>query len=296
MTTQIRKLTDKDLPILIKLLNKAYANAYEFKPYSEDWLHSMLKENKLQILIAEENGKIIGSAAYHDGHWGEEIEWLTVHENSDRKLIENRLVTETEKLVKRDTVFTAVDAGSPKIEEWTQQGYKQEGGLYHMVARLHSPMSLPKVPEGIVLRSLKPEEEKEFVETVNAGFGAERVKMGDIQIWKTESPPFDEEWIHLAEAKGKIVSIVVGKPDTIYNKVFNANRGYLGPATTLPEYRDKNLAAMLTIRAMNLLFEKGMKTVALYTSETNVPSITLLRKIGFEVGHNWKFMRKSLKN
>jgi RimJ/RimL family protein N-acetyltransferase len=45
---------------------------------------------------------------------------------------------------------------------------------------------------------------------------------------------------------------------------------------------------------MNFLYEKGMDSVALYTSEENIPSITLLQKLGFNVGHRWKFMRKKL--
>jgi ribosomal protein S18 acetylase RimI-like enzyme len=296
MSAIIRSFAEKDLSILVKMLNEAYADSYEFKPYSENKLRSWLEEGTLKIMIAEENGEAIGSSAYHDGHWGEEIEWLTVLDNPDRESIENALVREAEKFVKKGTVFTAVDAGSSKIEEWTQRGYRQEGGLYHMVARLDGLKPIPEAPEGIVLRSLRLEEEKEFVDSVNAGFGTERVKMGDIQIWKAESPLFNEEWVHVAEAEGRIVSAVVGKPDTIYNRFFNAHRGYLGPAATLPEYRSKNLASMLTTRAMNFLFEKGMNSVALYTSEANVPSTTLLRKIGLEIGHNWKFMRRNFKN
>jgi hypothetical protein len=34
--------------------------------------------------------------------------------------------------------------------------------------------------------------------------------------------------------------------------------------------------------------------VVLHTSELNVPSVTLLRNIGFEVGHHVKFLRKNL--
>jgi len=296
MSPIIRSFAEKDLSILVKMLNEAYADSYEFKPYSEDRLRSWLEEGTLKIMIAEENGEIIGSSAYHDGHWGEEIEWLTVLDKADRKSVENTLVREAERFVKKGTVFTAVDAGSPKIEEWTQRGYKQEGGLYHMIARLNDIKPVPETPEGIVPRSLKPQEEGEFVDAVNTGFGTGRVKIGEIGIWKIESPPFSEEWVHVAEAQGRIVSAVVSKPDTTYNKFFNAHRGYLGPAATLPEYRCKNLASMLTIRAMNFLFGKGMSSVALYTSEANVSSTTLLRKIGFEVGHNWKFMRKNFKN
>jgi ribosomal protein S18 acetylase RimI-like enzyme len=79
-----------------------------------------------------------------------------------------------------------------------------------------------------------------------------------------------------------------------YNKHFNGNRGYLGPAATLPEYRGNNLASAVTRRAMNFLFEKGMNSVALYTQEQNVASVTMVRKLGFRVGHHWKFMRRSL--
>ena len=292
MTAQIRRFTDKDLKSLVTMLNDAYKETYEFIPYTEGKLRSWIQEGNLIILVAVEKGEVAGSVAYRSGHWGEEIEWLAVSESLGRKLIENTFVREIEKCVKGETVFTVVDAGSPKINEWIERGYKPEGGLYLMVARLDCLKPLPKVPEGIILRSLKPEEEKEFVEAVNAGFGSIRLEMGIIQRWKTECPPFNEEWIHVAEFDNKIVSVVASRPDVNYNKFFDGKRGYLGPATTLPEHRSKHLASALTQRAMNLLYEKGMDSVALYTSERNIPSVKLLQKLGFEFGHLWKFMRK----
>jgi ribosomal protein S18 acetylase RimI-like enzyme len=294
MSFQIRKSIENELPTIIKLINEAAKDAYEYRPYDENMFRQWMQESNLMILVAEENEKIIGVIAYEDGHFGEEIEWLTVSERPDRKIIEKKLVSEAEKLVKSGKVFTVVDEGSPKMQEWIDRGYVQEGGLYHMAAGLNKLRTLPPIPEEIELRSLRQEEEKEFVDAVNAGFEAERVKLGDIQKWKTESPPFDEEWIHVAETNGEIVSVVVAKPDTRYNSFYRAKRGYLGPAATLPEHRRKNLASALTVRAMNFLFEKGMDSVALYASETNVASVALLRKIGFQVGHNWKFMRKTL--
>ncbi|MEM3442608.1 MAG: GNAT family N-acetyltransferase, partial [Candidatus Bathyarchaeia archaeon] len=196
---------------------------------------------------------------------------------------------------KGEKIFTSVDAGSPKIQEWMERGYVPEGGMLHMVARLDGVKPLPKVPEGTIIRSLNPNEEAQFVQAVNAGFGWERVEIGTIERWKRESPPFNEKWIHVAEFKNKIVSVVVSKPDTKYNEFFGGKRGYLGPAATLPEFRGQNLASALTQRAMNFLFEKGMNCVALYTAEKNIPSVTLLRKLGFEVGHHWKFMTKTFR-
>jgi len=294
MTYKIRNFTEKDLPALVKLLNDTYKEAYEFTPYTEDDLLSWIQEGNLTILVAEENGEVIGSVSYRSGHWGEEIQWLVSFQKPDRKLVEDALVQEIEKHVKGDTVFSVVDAGSPKINEWIERGYKPEGGLYHMIAKLDGEKSLPEVPEGIVLRALKPEEEKEFVETVNAGFGWERIQLGTIERWKKEHKVFTEEWIQVAEYNNRIVSVVVAKPDTEYNNFFETKRGYLGPAATLPEHRGKNLASALTRKAMNFLFEKGFDSVALYTAEQNLPSVTLLQKLGFEIGHHWKFMKKAL--
>jgi ribosomal protein S18 acetylase RimI-like enzyme len=72
--------------------------------------------------------------------------------------------------------------------------------------------------------------------------------------------------------------------------------GYLGPAATVPEFRNKHLASALTARAMNFLFEKRMESVRLGTSEQNVSSIALLRSLGFQVDSVRKILRKKLKN
>lgn len=293
MEIRIRDFSDQDLPCLVRLVNEAYKEAYQFYPYNEERLRLWIKDGKLEILVAEAGGEFSGSAAYSDGQWGEEIEWLYVTRTQDRKIMENMLVNEIEKCIKRATVFTAVDAQSSRESEWEERGYRPDSGLYHMVAKLDRVKPLPSAPERVVLRSLRLDEEKEFVEAVNAGFGWQRVKMGDIQRWKPESPPFDEEWIQIAEIGNRIVSIVVAKPDTYYNRFFNGKRGYLGPATTLSEHRNRNLASALTVQAMNFLVEKRMDSVALYTSEQNISSMTLLQKLGFETRHHWRFMRKN---
>ncbi|MCK4314018.1 hypothetical protein KAW04_04560, partial [Candidatus Bathyarchaeota archaeon] len=230
MTIRIRNFTDKDLSNIVKLLNETRRESYEPIPFSKEELSSQIKEWNLEILVAEEEGEIVGSAAYNNGQWGEEIEWLSANEKPNRKFIENLLATEIEKHVKGDTVFTVVDAESPEIKEWTKRGFMAEGGLYHMVARLDGLRSLPEVPEGIVIRYLREEEEKNFVEAVNAGFNRERLEQGVIQKWKSKCPPFSEEWIHVAELNENIVSVIVSRPDVKYNRFFRGNRGYLGPA------------------------------------------------------------------
>ena len=124
MTVQIRSFNGKDLSNLVELLNEARRESYEFIPYGEEKFLSQIQEWNLKILMAEKNGEVVGSIAYNNGQWGEEIEWLAVSETSSRKYVENLLVRKIEKCVKGETIFTVIDAGSPETDEWIKLGYK----------------------------------------------------------------------------------------------------------------------------------------------------------------------------
>lgn len=295
MGFQIRSSREADISKIVRIINEANAGSYEFIPNDEYNICSWLETGKLRILVAEENGRIVGSAAYNDGHWGEEIEWLVVVSDLlNQRDLEDSLASKIEKCVKGKTVFLSIDEGSPRIDDWVARGYKLEGGLYHMIATLEDLGPSLKFPEGVTNRRLKPDEENVLVRVVNEGFGWERLKTGCIQEWKNENPPFDGEWVQLAEIENEVVSIVVAKPDTDHNIYLNMNRGYLGPAVTLPKYRGKNIGSALTRQAMTFLFEKGFDSVALYTGEQNLSSLGLLRKVGFKIMYHWRFLRKNL--
>jgi ribosomal protein S18 acetylase RimI-like enzyme len=294
MAFQIRDFTDQDLPKLVMLLNEARRGSYEFMPLTVDEMNARIKEGKSRTLIAEKEGGVIGSVTYNDGYWGEEIRWLVVQSELDRRLVEDALMREAEKLVSGDTVFISTDEGDSRIKEWVERGYAPSGGLYQMIANLDGLRSIPALQEGFSVGSMKLGDGKEVVATVNTVFGWDRLKPDFIEKGKIDSSPFNEEWIHVAYYEGRVVSVVVAWPAVKFNAYFGTKRGYLGPAATLPECRSKKLASALTVRAMNFLFEKGFAQVVLHTNEANVPSVTLLRNIGFEVGHHLKFLRKNL--
>jgi ribosomal protein S18 acetylase RimI-like enzyme len=205
-------------------------------------------------------------------------------------------VNEIEKNAKGNIVSTMVDEGSPRIDDWINRGYVLYPGFQRMSAKLDGLKPIPELAEGIRLRSLRPDEEEKLVAVVNAGFGWQRLEPGVLETWKSEDPPFSEDWVQVAEIGERIVSAVVAKPDTNYLKYLHLKRGYLGPAATLPEFRNKHLASALTAKAMNSLFEKGIDSVRLGTSEENISSITLLRSLGFQVDIVRKALRKELKS
>ncbi len=297
MTIETTEFADKDLSAVCKLLNEEFREQYEFIPFDEDRVRSQIKRRHLKILVAEENGRVSGLIASHSHENSEEdITWLAVSKEYDRKAIEDVLLTALERHVKANTFITMIDEGNPRIADWISRGYTLQPGFQRMSAKLTGSISVPIVDADIKLRNLGTDEEDQLIEAVNKGFGWKRLEHGDLETWKSEDPPFNEEWIQVAEFEGRIVAVVVPKPDTDSNKYLHLRRGYLGPAATFPEFRGKHLASALTARSMNLLFQKGMDSARLGTSEQNVSSIALLRSLGFKVDNVRKILQKKMKN
>jgi ribosomal protein S18 acetylase RimI-like enzyme len=297
MTIQIAEFTAKHLPFVTRLLNEEYREAYEFIPFDEERVLSQIRRRDLKILVAEENGKIIGLIGTHPEEHGEKnIRWLAAEKGDKQMAVEDMLVKKIEKLVEGHTVTTMLDEASPRIKDWINRGYALEPGYQRMSAKLDGSKQIPQIHPGIKLRSLRPGEEQELISVINSGFGWQRLELKDLETWKSQDPPFNEEWVQVAQADERIVSAVVAKPDTDYNKYTHLNVGYLGPAATLQEFRNKHIGSALTARSMNFLFAKGMTSARLGTSEKNVSSIALLQSLGFQVDNVRKILRKKLKN
>ncbi|NWG10240.1 GNAT family N-acetyltransferase [Candidatus Bathyarchaeota archaeon] len=299
MTIQVSESANKDLPIIARLLNEEYKGSYEFIPFSEERILSEIRKRRLKVRIARENDKVLGVIGTHihaEEHLEEHISWLAACKGRNQRFIENILVNEIEKNANGGVVLVMIDEGNPKIDDWIKRGYVLCPGFLRMSAKLDCLKPIPELAEGTKLRSLRHDEEEKLVAVINAGFGWQRLEPGTLEIWKSDDPPFSEDWVQVAEIGERIVSAVVAKPDTDYVKYLHFKRGHLGPAATLPEFRNQHIASALTAKATNFLFEKGMNSVRLGTSEENISSISLLRNLGFRVDIIRKGLRKELKN
>jgi ribosomal protein S18 acetylase RimI-like enzyme len=295
MTIQLSEFRNEHLRHAVGLLNDEYRGNFEFIPYDEERIASYVRRWNLKVLVAEENNMLLGLIGVRlEERSEDDIFWLAAKKGSRQETVMGMLVNAVEKTARSNTISAGIDEGSPRIAEWIKRGYTLNPGWLRMSAKLTGSKTVPETAKGIILRSLREGEEQQLIEVMNTGFGWRRLEPGAINGWKTEDPPFTEDWVQVAETSGTIVSAVVAKPDTDYNKFFHLKRGHLGPAATLPEHRSKHLASALTVKAMNFLYEKGMKTARLGTSELNVPSITLLQNIGFHVDSVRKVLRKNL--
>jgi ribosomal protein S18 acetylase RimI-like enzyme len=298
MTARISEMVRKHLPVAVTLLNDEYRGSLGFIPFDKARVLSEIRQRGLRVLVAGENGDVLGLVGTHthtDENLEEHISWLAARKGPNQKAVENLLVDAVEKEAKGGAAMAVIAEGDPRIHDWVSRGYTLEAGFLQMSAKLEGLKPVPAVPEGITLRSLRRGEAEKLVAAMNLGFGWQRLKPGDLETWKSENPPFTEEWVQIAEMGGRVASAVVARPDTDSVRLLNLKRGHLGPAATLPEFRNKHLASALTAQAMNFLFKQGMISVRLGTSEQNLSSIALLRRLDFQVDAVRKVLRKRLK-
>lgn len=291
---ELRPYCEADLAELVSLLNGANRESrYEFIPYTEEKLRAKLEEASSILLATDEQGRIMGLARLRREWFGEEV-MLCARPGPERREIEALLLSTIEREAQTGRVVTLVDAEDQgRLAFFSSRGYRPESCFYQMVAELDRPQPLPPVPRDYFLRSLKPEEEEALIRLVNAAYRRERLEPGALARWRAEDPAFSEEWIQVAESEGELVAVVVARSDREFNEHYHANRGYLGPAATLPVHQGKGLGKALTARAMNFLHAQGMQAVCLYTWEGNPAALRVTRSLGFRVGHRWKILVKS---
>ena len=289
---KVQPYRETDLPELIDLWNEARRGSYEFIPYTEERLRRELEWAASVLVALDEQGEIIGCALLRRGWYGEGLE-LCVRPGEQE--LEGQLLSAIEREVRTGEVTAIVDTEDHEgIEFFTNRGYEPTGSLYQMIAELDRPWLVPPVPQGYLLRGLRPDEDQALIQVVNTAYEGERLRPGALARWREEDPAFDTELVQVAEHEGELVAAVVARADREFNEHYHARRGYLGPAATLPDHRGKGLSKALTARAVNLLRKQGMEQACLYTWSGNRAALRVLRKLGFQVSHEWRFLTRSI--
>jgi ribosomal protein S18 acetylase RimI-like enzyme len=293
-----RRAGHDEVPILLAIANEAYANSYEFTPFTEEDLR--LNEPDHITLVAQRGDKVIGFALIdshsHRDEAEAEIESLAVTKQAGTS-VEKLLVYACEKTAKAKFVTYYLPPEDEKIGWLTKRGYVIESGYCHFVASLDQLPPPPTVEadvKGFRERSMTDSEEDEIINVVNAAYGHERLTKQHFERWRKQDPLFSNEWVLLGVLEDKIVSVVCSRQDIGYNQTHGKRRGYLGPAGTLPEFRSRGLNKALNWHAMKFLRDKGMSEVSLYTAETNEQVHRLAKDLGYQQRYVWKRLKKTL--
>ncbi|MEM4657029.1 MAG: GNAT family N-acetyltransferase [Candidatus Methanosuratincola sp.] len=292
--TGVRRLRPEDIPETVNIINAQYSACYEETPFTAESFSDYMRKRKPTLLVAEESSRILGTISLAVWSWGNCIDLLAAVQTSENERIEDLLVNELERVAGVDSLYVNVEDGSPLTGRWVRRGYYMEGGVCHLTIPLSCQRQVPPTRCKAKIRSLRSDELGALLDLMNRSFGFERLDMGEVQSW-WEVPGFSEEWIQVAEVGGQLVSATVCMLDHEYFKNFGRRRGYLGPAATLPEYRNMGLTSALTVTALNFLFRKGMESAAMYILDYNKASLGLALKIGFKIAKHWVHMNKDLR-
>ena len=283
------------LPKVLSLLNEAEAGSHEFIPYGEKSLQAELKEATSVLLATDDHDRITGFA-YLSRQWYGETVTLHVRPGPGQWEVGDLLLSALEPRSQTDELSTLVETfDHERLAFFLERGYRSDSSLYQMTADLDRRRRRRRLPAGCTTGSLKKDEEEALIQLANTAYAGERLRPGILAQWQAHDPDFSTDWVHVARCDGQLVASVVARSDREYNVYFHANRGYLGPAATLPSYRGKGLSQALTARAMNFLRERGMRTVSLYTWEGNQPAVRLTMNLGFRVAHEWRILSKRVR-
>lgn len=289
---ELRRFHPDDLTRLVDLHNTALAAEHEFIPYTEAKLQSELDEAK-SIWVATVDERFVGAAFYYPMWYGNEIVPCAAPDVDSPEIL-TRLLDRIEADIDGDEGVIALPGGQSERTAFLEaRGYKADGGMVQLITDLHEARPIYELPHGYSLRSLRPEEQTEFVEMVNTAYDAQRLSLDAFERWAA-NPGWSENWIQVVDHQNTLVAGVVARPDREFNEHFGANRGYLGPAAVLPEHGKQGLGRALTAAALNFARSQGMDRASLYTTQSNKAVHRLTEQLGFWRAHRWEFMKKDI--
>jgi mycothiol synthase len=175
-------------------------------------------------------------------------------------------------------------------------GFHRARVLWQMRRSLFAPVAAPHLPDGVTLRSFRPEEDVDNWLAVNNRAFADHPDQGrwtrqDL-CTRVAEPWFDPEGFLLAERTG--TGDLLGFH---WTKVHGEIRDHPHPDGTTPHQHDPigevyvlgvdpaaqglGLGAALTMAGLRYLRTLGLDQVMLYVESTNQPAITLYTRLGF---------------
>jgi mycothiol synthase len=167
-------------------------------------------------------------------------------------------------------------------------GFETSRVLWQLRRSLHAPLGEAPLPDGVTVRTFRPDEDEHEVIALNARAFAAYPDQGgwtlaDLERREQESW-FDPAGFFLAEHEGRIVGFHWTKVHGSDPSPDSHGHEPIGEVYVLgvdPTYQGHGLGQALTLIGLRHLRSRGLAQVMLYVDETNPRAIALYERLGF---------------
>lgn len=188
------------------------------------------------------------------------------------------------------------EAEQEAIRLYQDSGYHPERYLFDMVRPdLENIPELP-LPEGVEVRSVKPDQYRKVWETDVEAFkdhwGFTKLTEEDYQRWLKWQYLAPDLW-QVAWHEDEIVGQVQNYIDAEENETYGRLRGHTEDICVREDWRKKGIASALIARSLKTLKDHGMKEAALGVDGENASgALALYQRMGFQVIRQLVILRK----
>jgi mycothiol synthase len=234
---------------------------------------------------SEPGAKVVGWAATQPEHahlYGYLIERIEARARE-------RLASAAGERTLRIAVYESETAGVALLRA---AGFEPVRYFWRMAIPLRGDETFPDPPEGIALRSLDPEPDREPAYRV--------IREAFVDHWGTPTPPL-EEWVQeemtgpdfdptlwvVAEENGEVAGVLTGSP--------TGERGWIGQLGVRPGWRGRGVGATLLQTAFANFARRGFTEAVLSVDSDNTTGATrLYERVGMRSKFRFDFYEKRL--
>jgi len=299
----IRDLRKSDLSYLLDLLPTCFAREFEVSGYDPDHMAAMLHrgfgrtgtlimgllrffgKEPLKFLVAETDGRIVGTTIINPREKSGFISSVMVHPDYRRKGIATRLMTSALGYIRRKKKMRAVlnvdSANAPAISVYVKLGFKAFERSAYFVGETDS-MHVRENISAVKIKRLQKEDLDQVYDLIESSEDPNNLRIFDFTK-KNLKTSFMQRIYHFGTRRQLVAvlgSRIVGYAEAEYATPKEAGR--IGSIHANPEDKSLGIEKLLTEAARNEVAKAGVERIRITVPTTNQELMQTVNDLGFK--------------
>jgi len=254
-------------------------------------------------LVISPEGRVVGSAGMSDSEHARIYANIRVHPQYQSLGIATVLLQQVEERARhhvsaapqsvRVTLNTWISSRNIAIKEWLEQaGYTPVRHTWDMEIEMHEALPVPQWPEGVVVHTFVPGQERAVFETDEEAFqdhwGHMPEKFEEWEYWMIKREQFDPTLWFLAFDGDEIAGISLCR--------YKRSDGWVGTLAVRRPWRRKGLGMALLLHSFAEFYRRDTHKVGLSVDSQNLTGATrLYERAGMHVARQYDTYQKELR-